>query len=189
MLYISYICSQSSHTMWLWLRIRQSKHDTNTFNLPFQPPHNVFILYIKIGNLSVFMKLLSFELPIAFSFEGEKNVFSVILWTNTPLFKQHKETKSWKCVFCPTFASEHRRVCISVSTVFVWLISVTGVCAQRRVSYPFHSLDLISNSPYFLLYNSYHVGSENLVMGRLVILLLIFLFILVTCLLDIVFIF
>ena len=80
--------------MWLWLRIRQSKHDTNMFNLPFQPPHNVFILYIKIGNLSVFMKLPSFELPIAFSFEGEKNVFSVILWTNTPLFKQHKETKS-----------------------------------------------------------------------------------------------
>ena len=80
--------------MWLWLRIRQSKHDMNMFNLPFQPPHNVFILYIKIGNLSVFMKLLSFELPIAFSFEGGKNVFSVILWTNTPLFKQHKETKS-----------------------------------------------------------------------------------------------
>ena len=126
--------------------------------------------------------------PLLFLLRG-KNVFSVILWTNTPLFKQHKETKSWKCVFCPTFASEHMRVCISVSTVFVWLISVTGVCAQRRVSYPFHSLDLISNSPYFLLYNSYHVGSENLVMGRLVILLLIFLFILVTCLLDIVFIF
>ena len=60
--------------MWLWLRIRQSKHDTNVFNLPFQPPHNVFILYIKIGNLSVFMKLLSFELAIAFSFEGEKCV-------------------------------------------------------------------------------------------------------------------
>ena len=58
--------------MWLWLRIQQSKHDTNMFNLPFQPPHNVFILYIKIGNLSVFMKLLSFELPIAFSFEGKK---------------------------------------------------------------------------------------------------------------------
>ena len=139
MLYISYICSQSSHTMWLWLRIRQSKHDTNVFNLPFQPPHNVFILYIKIGNLSVFMKLLSFELPIAFSFEGGK-MCSVSFYGPILLFL---------CVFCPTFASEHMRVCISVSTVFVWLISVTGVCAQRRASYPFHSLDLISNSPYF----------------------------------------
>lgn len=79
--------------------------------------------------------------------QNHENVYSV----------QHLQVNIWGSVF-------------SVSTVFVWLISVTGVCAQRRASYPFHSLDLISNSPYFLLYNPYHVGSENLVLGRLVIL-------------------
>ena len=107
--------------------------------------------------------------PLLFLLRGKK-MCSVSFYGPILLFLNNKETKSWKCVFCPTFASEHMRVCISVSTVFVWLISVTGVCAQRRASYPFHSLDLISNSPYFLLYNSYHVGSENLVLGRLVIL-------------------
>ena len=30
--------------------------------------------------------------------------------------------------------------------------------------YPFHSQDLISNSPYSLIYNSYDFSSENLVL-------------------------
>ena len=32
---------------------------------------------------------------------------------------------------------------------------------------PFHSQDLISNSPYYLSYNSYDVSSENLVLDQL----------------------
>ena len=34
---------------------------------------------------------------------------------------------------------------------------------------PFHSQDLISNSPYYLTYNSYDVSSENLVLDQLII--------------------
>ena len=34
---------------------------------------------------------------------------------------------------------------------------------------PFHSQDLISNSPYCLPYNSYDVSSENLVLDQLII--------------------
>ena len=51
---------------------------------------------------------------------------------------------------------------------------------------PFHSQDLISNSPYYLPYNSYDVSSENLVLDQLIIPWLIFFSILITCLLDIV---
>ena len=50
----------------------------------------------------------------------------------------------------------------------------------------FHSKDLISNSPYCLPYNSYDVSLENLVLEQLIIPLLIFFFILITSLLDIV---
>ena len=50
----------------------------------------------------------------------------------------------------------------------------------------FHSKDLISNSPYCLPYNSYDVSLENLVLKQLIIPLLIFFFILITSLLDIV---
>ena len=32
---------------------------------------------------------------------------------------------------------------------------------------PFHSQDLISNSPYYLPYSSYDVSSENLVLDQL----------------------
>ena len=53
-------------------------------------------------------------------------------------------------------------------------------------SWPFHSQDLISNSPYYLPYNSYDVSSENLVLDQLIIPWLIFFSILITCLLDIV---
>ena len=34
---------------------------------------------------------------------------------------------------------------------------------------PFHSQYLISNSPYYLPYNSYDVSSENLVLDQLII--------------------
>ena len=34
---------------------------------------------------------------------------------------------------------------------------------------PFHFQDLISNSPYYLPYNSYDVSSENLVLDQLII--------------------
>ena len=50
----------------------------------------------------------------------------------------------------------------------------------------FHTKDLISNFPYCLLYNSYDVSLENLVLEQLIIPLLIFFFILITSLLDIV---
>ena len=46
--------------------------------------------------------------------------------------------------------------------------------------------DQISNSPYFLPYNLYHVSSENLVLNPLIIPKLIFFFILINCLFDIV---
>ena len=45
---------------------------------------------------------------------------------------------------------------------------------------------LIGNSPYCLPYNSYDVSLENLVLEQLIIPLLIFFFILITSLLDIV---
>ena len=48
----------------------------------------------------------------------------------------------------------------------------------------FHSQDLISNSPPCLTYNSHDASLENLVLDQLVIPLLIFFFILNTCLLD-----
>ena len=50
----------------------------------------------------------------------------------------------------------------------------------------FHAKDLISNFPYCLPYNSYDVSLENLVLEQLIIPLLIFFFILITSLLDIV---
>ena len=51
---------------------------------------------------------------------------------------------------------------------------------------PFYSKDLINNPPYCLPYNYYDINLENLVMDQLVILSLIFFFILITCLLDII---
>ena len=51
---------------------------------------------------------------------------------------------------------------------------------------PFHSQDLIFNSPLCLLYyNTYSDGSENLALDQLIITLLTFFSILITCLLDI----
>ena len=50
----------------------------------------------------------------------------------------------------------------------------------------FYSQDLYSNSPYCLLYNSCDIGWENLVLDQLIILRLIFVFILITYLHDIV---
>ena len=51
---------------------------------------------------------------------------------------------------------------------------------------PPRSQDLISNSPYRLPNDSYYVSLENLVSDQLLIPLLIFFFILITCLHDIV---
>ena len=49
--------------------------------------------------------------------------------------------------------------------------------------------DQICHSPYCQPYNSYNVRSENLVLDQLIIPKLIFFFILITCLVDIVLIF
>ena len=51
---------------------------------------------------------------------------------------------------------------------------------------PFHSQDLISNSPFCLPYNSYDISQENLGLDQPMISWLIFFFILLTYLLDIV---
>ena len=51
---------------------------------------------------------------------------------------------------------------------------------------PLNSQDLISNSPYCLLYNSCDVSLENLELDQPIIPWLIFFFIVITCLLDIV---
>ena len=51
---------------------------------------------------------------------------------------------------------------------------------------PFNSQDLISNSFYCLPYSSCDINLENLVLNQLIIPWLIFFFILITCLLDIV---
>ena len=48
----------------------------------------------------------------------------------------------------------------------------------------FTPLDLMSNSPYCLPYNSYDISSENLELDQLIILQLTFFFILTTCLLN-----
>ena len=56
----------------------------------------------------------------------------------------------------------------------------------HAVFWPFHPQDLIRNSPYCLLYNSYVVNMENLVLDQLMIPWLMLFFILITCLLNIV---
>ena len=60
---------------------------------------------------------------------------------------------------------------------------LSSLVSAISVSQPFHCQD---NSPYCLSYNSCDVSSESLVLHLLIILKLIFFFILVTCLLDIV---
>ena len=50
----------------------------------------------------------------------------------------------------------------------------------------FHSQDLISNSPYCLQYNSSKVSLQNFALEELTIPKLLFFFILITCVLDIV---
>ena len=55
-----------------------------------------------------------------------------------------------------------------------------------NVTLIFNSQDLISNSPHCLLYNSDDVSLENLELDQLILPQLIFFFILITCLLDIV---
>ena len=57
---------------------------------------------------------------------------------------------------------------------------------DSNFSKPFDSQDLISNSPYCLPYSSCDVNLENLSLDQFVIPWLIFFFILITCLLDIV---
>ena len=48
-----------------------------------------------------------------------------------------------------------------------------GGLTEGKVCEPFNSQDLISNSPYCLLHNSYDVSLENLLLNRLIILLII----------------
>ena len=55
---------------------------------------------------------------------------------------------------------------------------------MQRTFNPFHSQDFFSNSPYCLLCKSYDINLENLVLDQTTIPLLIFFFILITCLLD-----
>ena len=62
----------------------------------------------------------------------------------------------------------------------------TNQALRRKVNQSFYFQDLISNSPYCLPYNPNDVDSENLVLDQLIISKLIFSFILITCLLDIV---
>lgn len=59
---------------------------------------------------------------------------------------------------------------------------VTSFAVQN----PFHSQDLISNYPYCLSDNSYNVRFENLVLYHLIIPKLIFVFVFITSVLDIV---
>ena len=61
-----------------------------------------------------------------------------------------------------------------------------GKKTQTRPFKPFHFQDLISNSPYCLPNNYYDVSSENVVLNHLIIPYLIFFFVLITCLFDIV---
>ena len=51
-------------------------------------------------------------------------------------------------------------------------------------NYSIHSVDLISNFPYCLPYISCNVSLENLVLDQLKIPLLLFFFIVITCLLE-----
>ena len=57
---------------------------------------------------------------------------------------------------------------------------------QENFPWPFHSQDLISNSPNCLLYSSCDISLENLVLDQLIIPYSRFFLIHVTCLLDIV---
>ena len=64
-------------------------------------------------------------------------------------------------------------------------------CTEKKLQnvcfdWAFYSQDLYSNSPYCLLYNSCDIGWENLVLDQLIIPRLIFVFILIFCLHDIV---
>ena len=63
------------------------------------------------------------------------------------------------------------------------------IVSQLRVcvcSQPFHSQEVISNSPYCLPYDSYDFSSENLILDQLIISLLNSFLILITYLLDLV---
>ena len=51
---------------------------------------------------------------------------------------------------------------------------------------PFNLQDLMSSSPYCLPYSSFNVSFENLVLDQSIIPQLLFFFILITCLVDIV---
>ena len=114
------------------------------------------------------------------------------------------------CVMC--FVKDSRNFCgqmfslqesISVcyrKYLFTWLTPWPDYCCifswskfqpfsapvLYHTTWPFHSQDLISSSPYYLPYNSYDVSSENLVLDQLIIPWLTFFSILITCLLDIV---
>ena len=68
----------------------------------------------------------------------------------------------------------------------IWDLTRSLCCVLEQDTKPFHSQDLISNSPYWLLYNSYNFSSDNLLLDQLKIPWLIFLFILITCLIGIV---
>ena len=84
---------------------------------------------------------------------------------------------------------------ISCETIEATVINVGHHCdvettasqgKRANMSYPFHFQHLVSYSPYYLPYNSYDVSSESLVLDHLITSLLIFFYILITFLLDIV---
>ena len=75
----------------------------------------------------------------------------------------------------------------------MWSLAVSTWCVLGKDTLPLQYLpltlylsDQICNSPYCQPYNSYNVSSENLVLDQLIIPKLIFFFILITYLVDIV---
>ena len=63
--------------------------------------------------------------------------------------------------------------CLTCAEQIQWLASLSYNCLNSRLSWlmyqPYNSQDLISNSPYFLLYSSCDVSLENLVLDQLII--------------------
>ena len=83
-------------------------------------------------------------------------------YTYFSLCKNRKQSKMWfYLIYLIT------NLCALLSTREYWI-------KPLRHAWPFHSQDLIRNSPYCLLYSSCGVSSENLVLDQLIIPWLIF---------------
>ena len=101
-------------------------------------------------------------------------------YTYFSLCKNRKQSKMWFSFpdqFFFYLIYLIMNLCALLSTREYWI-------KPLRHAWPFHSQDLISNSPYCLLYSSCGVSSENLVLDQLIIPWLIFFCILITCILD-----